>query len=245
MPSRPKKKPEKRFPRKILGIQNADKKLDERWTPYRDPMDLPCPYRCLVIGSPGTGKSTLVKNLIIRANPEFDEIYLLHCDSSGTKEYDDMDVEVLDEIPEPSDPLFNSKKKKLIILDDIPYKGLSKAQKSNLERMTGYLSSHKFCSIIMTAQDGYSVFPAARRNLNVWCFFRCYDMYAIKSLLTKSGINKKYHDIVVRHVRPDYNFFMVDRTKKTPYPIRLNGYTMLDEDTLQPVKSTETDSQEV
>ena len=69
----------------------------------------------------------VAKNLIIRADPPFQEIIVIHCDPEYTKEYDDIDVELLGEVPAPDE--FEGEVKTLVVLDDLEFKSMNKVQK--------------------------------------------------------------------------------------------------------------------
>lgn len=74
------KKVKHRLPKEILPIPCADKAFHEKWKKGRDMLNIPHPFRCVALGPPNSGKSTIVKNLLIRAKPEFEEVYVVHCD---------------------------------------------------------------------------------------------------------------------------------------------------------------------
>ena len=72
---------------KVVAFDNSDKKKAEKWDDKKDKhgnLDLanfPCPFRCLLLGPPNSGKSNLIKNLIIHQKPrintseEFNTLY--------------------------------------------------------------------------------------------------------------------------------------------------------------------------
>ena len=70
-----------KLPNKIIPITNADKKWHERWYPGRNMLNIPHPFRCCCLGPPNVGKTTIIKNLIIRQHPPFEEVYGIHCDA--------------------------------------------------------------------------------------------------------------------------------------------------------------------
>ena len=77
---------------KVIAFDNADKKRAEKWDDKKDKhgnIDLanfPCPFRCLLLGKPNSGKSNMIKNLIIHQIPRFTDIYVIHQDSDGSTE---------------------------------------------------------------------------------------------------------------------------------------------------------------
>ena len=71
------------------------------------------------------------------------------------KEYGDIEDKILLTIPAQTEwP--NDKLKRLCILEDIEYSRLTKVEHANLARLFGFVSSHKFLSMIATCQDSYS-----------------------------------------------------------------------------------------
>ena len=116
-------KPFKRPENKIIPISNLDKKHTEGWTERRarDIGNFPNPSRILLLGPCGTGKSTLIKNLIMHQRPLFQEVYLVHQDADYTEEYDDLEpTEKLSDVPDLSYWDTNGPyKKRAIIIDDL------------------------------------------------------------------------------------------------------------------------------
>ena len=68
-----------KLPKKILVIPNKDKLgWHERWDSKRDMLNFPHPYRFCISSVPNSGKTNLIKNILLRANPSFKKIYLYH-----------------------------------------------------------------------------------------------------------------------------------------------------------------------
>ena len=148
----PKKK--HRLPKTILAIPCADKGFHEKWTPHRDLLNLPHPWRSLYCGIPNCGKTNMIKNMLIRANPPFEKVIVVHCSPEFTKEYDDLDnTEIIAEIPNPTE--FDGEEKTLVILDDIDLTALSKDQKGNLDRLFGFVSTHMNVSVCLSSALGF------------------------------------------------------------------------------------------
>jgi hypothetical protein len=129
-----------KLPQELILVKNPDKEFHERWKKGRNMINVPHPFRMVCFGPPNVGKSTVVKNILLRADPPFEEVFLIHCDDS-TKEYDDVECQFLDDIPAPSE--WQGEVKTLVILEDLEYKQMSKDQKRNLDRLMGYVSTHK------------------------------------------------------------------------------------------------------
>ena len=79
-----------KLPNKILPIKNKDKGFHEKWKEGRNKLNIPHPFRILALGPPGSGKSTIAKNILLRANPPFEKVFIIHCDPDYTQEYDDI-----------------------------------------------------------------------------------------------------------------------------------------------------------
>jgi hypothetical protein len=139
------------LPNKLLTFPNPDKDFHETWYHGRDLCNPPHPFRIILAGPPNSGKSTCIKNMIIRADPSFEQIVIISIDPSYSKEYDDIEHVALDKIPDPSD--FPGDKKMLVVIDDMDYGNSNKKQNYNLNRLFGYVSTHKNVSVMMAVQD--------------------------------------------------------------------------------------------
>ena len=221
-----KKRVKHRLPNRILALPNADKAFHERWTKGRNMLDIPHPYRCVALGPPNCGKGTVVKNLLLRAKPQFEEVFVIHCDPDYTQEYDDVEVVMLAKIPAPEE--WEGKVKTLVILDDLEFKGMDKDQKRNLDRLFGFVSTHKHISCILCSQDPFNVPPIVRRCSNLWVLWRCPDLDAMSTCARKTGMKASNFNTIFNQLNLNgHNSLWLDMTSKSPYPMRKNGYTLI------------------
>lgn len=223
-----KKKKAEKLPNRIIPISNADKFFHEKWYTNRGPLNIPHPYRCVCLGPPNSGKSTIVKHLIMHANPEFEEVYIVHCDPENTAEYDDLgdDVEITDTIPEPD--RWNADVKSLVVLDDLEYKGMSKQQLHCLDRLFGYVSTHKNKSVVLCSQDPFNVPPCVRRMSNLWVLWKQNDLDALSTVARKTGMStRKFRDLFALCQKP-HDSIWIDMTDHSPMKLRLNGFKNID-----------------
>jgi hypothetical protein len=231
MPSHKKpKKSKPRLPKEIIVIENPDKKWHEKWKKNRDELNIPHPFRAVLLGKPNSGKTLIMKNILARATPEFEEVLIVHCDPDETAEFGDVDCEVTDTIPSPTD--LDPEVKRLVILEDLEYSNMDKTEKASLDRLFGYASTHKNTSVMLTAQDGFSIPAKCRRCCNLWVIWRTDDVDSLKTIGRRVGIEPKdFENMFDEHCPNNTDSLWVDMTDKTPYPLRINGYKLIDKPT--------------
>ena len=220
------KKVKVRLPNEIIPMPSSDKKgWRERWYEGRNMLNLPHSFRLLCIGPPDSGKSTLIKNIIIRAKPAFERIQLFHFGSQG--EYDDIDVEHIDEI----DPLAyeDNTEKTLLIIEDCCFRNCDKEMKHNLNRMFGYTSSHCNLSIAITSQNPYDISVDIRRTANTISIWRCADMNALNTLASRCGIKKQNMEwVMINVLKNPHDFLLIDLQANSPAKYRINGFSRIE-----------------
>lgn len=215
-----------RLPDKLLALPNADKAFHEKWYDGRNKLNFPHPWRGVFLGPPNSGKTTTIKNIILRAKPPFQEIFCIHCDSAYTKEWDDCDVEMLEDIPAPEEWL--GEVKTLVVLDDLEYKGMSRDQRSNLDRLFGFVSTHKNISVALTSQDPFNVPPIVRRCSNLWVLWPMIDVDSMAMTARKTGLRADEFRYIFNNLMTHRrDSLWLDLTDKTKYPQRKNGYELI------------------
>lgn len=214
------------IPRKIIPFANRDKDFHEAWERGRDWLDIPHPFRALLASKPNGGKTTVIFNIILRValgKYPFEKLVVVHCDPQQTKEYDQIDCELLTELPAPEQ--LSGDRKTLVILEDLNYLDMSQEQKGRLERLYGYASTHKNISCILTAQDPFRILPTIRRCTNVFVLWNNHDVDMIRALARKTGISPELlREILATECRGPHDCLWLDFTENSPAPFRKNGF---------------------
>jgi predicted AAA+ superfamily ATPase len=228
MVKKKKRNPERMFPNVILPLPCADKGFHEKWFEGRNILNFPHPFRALMCGIPNCGKSTMIKNIVIRTNPQYEKIIIIHGDPEGTLEYDDLDCELLDTIPSTDE--HDGEEKTLIILDDIEFSSLSKIDLKNLDRLVGYDSTHKNISVMISSQDAFRLPSIVRRCANVMIVWKIKDKDNVAVLNRRLGLKKNVlFELFQKYLKKPTDSLCFDMTKNTPAPLRLNGFELLDD----------------
>lgn len=214
--------------KKIVVFKNKDKEgWYEDWYNRRDWLNFPHPYRCLISANPGSGKTNMIKNLILRAKPYFKKIFLCHYDLE-TKEYDDVDVIKLVELPDARSKDFTPSKKNLLIVDDYDFVSLNKYQMSNLRSLFKYASTHKGLSIIIATQDFFNIPSLIRRLSNIYFIWKgSGDLDSLYNIGRRVGYTKPEFKQLLDMCTNRFDNICIDMTVNTPAPVRLNGYTLI------------------
>ena len=223
------KKRKRTLPTKVIAIKNADKNWHEKWEPWRDLLNIPHPFRAVLMGPPNSGKTTVVKNILMRADPPFTRMVIIYPDGGGyTDEYkdcgDDDTLEMLDYIPPPSE--WDGQKKTLCVVDDFELKGLSKEQRSNLDRLVGHVSTHRNVSVCICNQDPYNAPPIVRRCANLYILWKQRDMVSLQSFAKRLGAD--LDGLFEDHAHNRFDSIWIDLSCDSPAPLRKNGYETID-----------------
>ena len=215
-----------RLPNKILALPNPDKTFHEKWYQGRNMLNIPHPWRGVFLGPPNCGKGCAVKNLLLRAKPQFEQVFVIHCDPDYTQEWDDIGAETLNQIPAPDE--WEGQVKTLVILDDLDYRSMDKTQMRNLCRLYGFCSTHKQISVALLQQDAFSLPASVRRCSNLFVFWRCPDLDAMSCVARKTGMKaKNFNDIFNQLNMNGHDSLWIDMSAKSPYPKRKNGYSLI------------------
>ena len=214
------KKFKQKLPNELIHIPNVSKKSHEKWYKGRNIANFPRPYRLINCGSVNSSKTNTAKNVILRAYPRFDDIYLVHI-SPTDAEWDDIGItEKLDHIPDES--FFDPDGKTLIIIEDMEFK----ENDYNLSALFRYISTHKNVSVILNYQSFIHIPRIARRLANVYNLWEDPDKASQAMVEKRVGLDKgelqHMFDTLKKHRR---DFITIDKTDNSPAPMRFNLFS--------------------
>jgi len=204
---------------KLIKIKNPDKE-------FHEPVDknnignFMHPFRAILVGPPNSGKSFIVLNILINQKPDFDKIFLYHVDGDISKEYELLDGDIIHELPQISE--INPSIKNLLIIEDINLESMPKNQKYLLDRLFGYVSTHKNLSVIVTAQVPFQIPVNLRRMCNILIIWKSMDVNALEILSRRFGLKSKtLNNIFKYELTEDHDSLMLDMTSNFA-PFRKN-----------------------
>ena len=211
---------------KIIAFKNKDKSFQENWSKKKDLLDIPWAFRAVFCGPPSSGKSTIVKNIILKSRPMYKKVVIVHYGGEDTQDYDEIDgVEVvpLSALPDPTE-INPSKQKMLLVLEDVPLSSLNREQKQKIDRLYGYSSSHRGVSIITCAQDAFDVPVGARRSSNIFVLWKQPDLSALQTMSSRTGYTAREFRNLFKLCKKKHDSILIDMTEGSPAPLRLNCY---------------------
>ncbi|HDK27862.1 MAG TPA: hypothetical protein ENG48_12350 [Candidatus Atribacteria bacterium] len=209
----------------IILFENKDKVANESWLDYpRHVFDIPAPFTACIVGGKNMGKSTLIKNILsftsIGRRP-YEEAFLCHPDPES-QEYDDVYFKRrFTHIP-PLD-IFDRKKKSILLIDDINVSKMNKTDAGHLNRLWGYVCSHRHVTCLLSTQCIKNVDdPTIRRMSDIFITGHLKDPMEIKTLANNLGRSaSKITRLMDKHLKDNkHNCLIFDDLDNCPYPIR-------------------------
>lgn len=227
----------------LVAFHCDDKALAESWSDAGrndDVGNIPSPFRCVLLGPPGSGKTLVIKNLVVHQDPQFDEIIVMHADAAVTKEYNDLEpTAMFDEIPPlefwsslPATKTVGGVEvpiKRLAVVDDIEFTAANKQRLKNLAILFRYASSHKGLSVCLCHQSAFDTPAIARKLADVHILWKPRAKNECALLENRVGLGKGVLQELFRTLCPDpRDSIMVDHTRGTPCPLRLNIFRKIE-----------------
>ena len=210
---------------KLIVLPNDDKHFHEECD-YSDLCNFPHPFRMVLAGPPNVGKTNVIYNILLHKNPSFERIIIFHNDPS-TVEYQNIDAQYVEELP-PIDEM-DANVRSLILIEDVDYKNLNKNQRSLLDRYYGVFSTHHNISIILTAQDPFSVPANIRRMCSHLVLWKNHDLNSMSILSSRFNIKTKDLKYIFDHICKDkHDSLLIDTMRDGKYKLRKNIYEIIE-----------------
>jgi hypothetical protein len=231
---------------KVIPFRCADKLLSESWDDpgkVDDLANFPSPFRMALIGPPGRGKSTTIKNIIIHQEPPFTEVYVIHQDAARTKEYDDLQpTAIIADIPdggfwsglaacheEPGDDGEPVPVKRAVIVDDIEFAKATTMRLENLGVLMRYASTHRGLSVMFSHQDFFGIPPIVVKMSEVFVLWRPASRRQQTAIEDRVGLPKgELTGLFADAAKKPRDSITVDLTPGSPAPLRLNLWEPLE-----------------
>ena len=208
----------------IFVLPNQDK-LNHEPPDMNDLANMPKPNRLILCAEPNLGKSNIIKNMLYHANPPYERIVIFHSDPTS-KEYNDIEAEYVDEIPEVE--FFDETVKNLFILEDINFKRLKRDQKDLIDRYYGCFSTHHNISVWATFQRAFSCPPEIRDMSNIMLLWRTKNLNALSQLSSRLGIEADDLKYIFKNIcTSKYDFLTIDQSRPQAY-LRKNLFEIID-----------------
>lgn len=200
----------------LIVVDNPDKAFMKK---QKDPLLPNGGSRIILSSRPGSGKGCCVKNIIMRMDPPFERICLLHIDKD-TLEWDDCDVEKID-LDDLEHGFFNREISNALIIDEFDFEGANRQQRGKLDRIFQYTASHYNVTCFCLQQNFCSIPVPIRRSADMWCIWKSCDNQAVRDISLKTG--HSFKTLAKLFLKSPYDFITFDFSSEK-YPLRLNFF---------------------
>ncbi len=228
-----------KLPQKIIVLPNEDKKDAEHWGDrYKSVNKLanfPASFRMTIIGKPNSGKSNLIKNILLHQKPEFEKIHIWSS-SKLSREYEVIEdathydhCPTEDELTDEIDPETLKPVKSVLICDDIQFESLKKDDVEAFTHLMKHVSSQYNVSVICTAHDLIQMPKVCRRLSDIVILFRI-QPETIKIIGQKIGMpNEVIYKMFQDNIVDFHDNLCIDMTFNSPAKFRKNLFERIDE----------------
>ena len=196
--------------KKLIVFKNPDKKFHEKSRASNG--ILRHPFQLIVTGPPNSGKLNVTKNII--AHDDFERIVVVHGHPDSTHEYDILDCEIREDIPDASE--FDSSEKHLIILDEVDPSNLKKDDLAKLCKVFNFYSTHCNLSVILEYQTFFTIPVKLRRSASAYIIFKRMDTNTLKLIADRVGLQSSDFQFIINNLlESQYDSLLIDNITRT------------------------------
>lgn len=226
----------------LVIFDSIDKKNNEKWTQERSYINKIRPMRMILCAPPNSGKSSIAKNMILHASPEYTKIFVIANGASlEWEDYCDELITVDQLMDENTLSIFTTdvEGQRCLIIDDVEMINCHKKIKEAFSMIFKHISSHYSLSVILNVQN-YTMAPNdIRANLNVFCInLNIRDIESISNLGKRVGLSYTQFKKLFTNLRDtienkQYSYLVIDNTVSSPIPISINFTQKIDLDDIK------------
>jgi AAA15 family ATPase/GTPase len=177
--------------------------------------------RNIIIGPPNSGKTNLLKNMLLNKTPFYEKIIICAA-SKETKEFDNINCELYDNIIDipPLEELIQKDesgniKRTIILLEDC--NSLDKNEKNVLDKFLAYGCSHHSITIVILSQTPYGISPQIRRLLDCFIIFSQTENRIVNDIPIPYEHKKAIKQLICKSKFRD--FIKIDLTSENKYSL--------------------------
>ena len=212
-----------KLPNKVIPFLSNDK--DFHTPPPEDNLAFfGRPINCIIFGQRNVGKSRCMKNILARQNVY--ERIVIYTPLSDTNEYDDIDAEIVNDIP----PLefFDREVNNCFIIEDCDVKNdLTKDQRTLLGNYYRVYGSHYNIDLYTITQNPFDISTSLRRVANVVILFKNNDLDMLSTLCRKFNLKASNLNAIFETFTP-YDFLVIDDTRPKEMRLRKNFFQIIE-----------------
>ena len=210
-----------KLPNEIIPFLSNDKDFHEK--PSDDWGSFPSPVNCIIAGGRNIGKTRVMKNILLRQTI-YDRI-VVYTPLEDTQEYDDIDVEYVNEIPPFS--FFDKSQHNCFIIEDCDVKNDLNREQRTLLGNYYRVASHMNIDLFTITQNPFDITPTLRRVANVVILFKNNDLDMLNSLCRKFNVKSTDLKAIFDTFTP-FDSLVIDDTRPKHLRLRKNLFQVIE-----------------
>ena len=159
----------------VIPVESEDKAGFDKTPPQNHPLSMPRRSRIAICSPPGHGKTSLVKNLLIRSRSDHDPwqaVVVIHGCGEYTQEWNKV-KHLKTSFQEADEQFWAALSKKhsggpiACIVDDMNYADLSPKERSNAYKLVQFVCTHMNVTAFLVSHSWVQLIPRLRRACDV------------------------------------------------------------------------------